>query len=232
MPTNNFIQFNSNKKDMMNDTEYATNDKVVNGVLGGGTNSNSIADSRVHNKLFYQLSTFCKAFADLMNELNVDSEDTDLEKLKNNIKQTLTQNIINIFTPTASSNTYTVDDLDIKYLISQTEDRISGYINLGKAYNNFMIQFGVGISSLVFYPGGISTNMGYHELCYVTLPVAYTTNYNIFAMHLGTLPVGINEYGAEHTLSNFTLEAKCYSSGEPSNSTSLQWRLMWMTIGW
>lgn len=36
MPTNNFIQFNSNKKDMMNDTEYATNDKVVNGVLGGG----------------------------------------------------------------------------------------------------------------------------------------------------------------------------------------------------
>lgn len=36
MPTNNFIQFNSNKKDMMNDTEYASNDKVANGVLGGG----------------------------------------------------------------------------------------------------------------------------------------------------------------------------------------------------
>ena len=36
MPTNNFIQFNSNKENMMNDDTYFT--KVSNGIVGGGYN--------------------------------------------------------------------------------------------------------------------------------------------------------------------------------------------------
>ena len=36
MPTNNFIQFNSNKENMMNDDTYST--KASNGIVGGGYN--------------------------------------------------------------------------------------------------------------------------------------------------------------------------------------------------
>lgn len=36
MPTNNFIQFNSNKENMMNDELYST--KASNGLVGGGYN--------------------------------------------------------------------------------------------------------------------------------------------------------------------------------------------------
>ena len=50
---------------------------------GGGTNSNSIAVSRVHNKLFYQLSTFCKAFAEFMNGKGYNCTDNDIQVLKN-----------------------------------------------------------------------------------------------------------------------------------------------------
>lgn len=198
---------------------------------GGGTNSNSIADSRVHNKLFYQLSTFCKAFTDLMNELNVDSEDTDLEELKNNIKQALTQNIIDTFTPSQSDNVYSINDLNIKYLINTIDvNRPSGYIILGIPYDNLLLQFGTAITSYSYFPpGAIAGN--YHDLCYVTLPISYTKNYIAFAIHDGNLPVSINEFGVERTLSRFTLETKCYSSGEPSTPSSMHWHLVWFTIG-
>ena len=37
MPTNNFIQFNSNKNNMMDDTTYAQQAPL--GIVGGGYNS-------------------------------------------------------------------------------------------------------------------------------------------------------------------------------------------------
>ena len=36
MPTNNFIQFNSSKNNMMNDDTYKT--QAPNGIVGGGYN--------------------------------------------------------------------------------------------------------------------------------------------------------------------------------------------------
>ena len=36
MPTNNFIQFNSNKENMMNDENYET--QAPKGIVGGGYN--------------------------------------------------------------------------------------------------------------------------------------------------------------------------------------------------
>ena len=45
---------------------------------GGGT----IADSTLHNRLFYQLSTFTKAFTDLMTDNSIDATDEDISVLK------------------------------------------------------------------------------------------------------------------------------------------------------
>lgn len=64
--SNNFIQFDQNKKNMMNDTSYSTHTKVLNGVLVG---NDVVADPQIHNKLYYQVSTFIKAFADAMDTL-------------------------------------------------------------------------------------------------------------------------------------------------------------------
>lgn len=76
--SNNFIQFDQNKKNMMNDTSYSTHTKVLNGVLGG---NDVVADPQIHNKLYYQVSTFVKAFADAMDTLNISTSDSSLATL-------------------------------------------------------------------------------------------------------------------------------------------------------
>ena len=224
MPTNNFIQFNSTKNNMMNDSTYST--KASNGIVGGGT----IADSTLHNKLFYQLSTFTKAFTEFMNEYNIDATDENLEKLKQNIEDALVQKVVNILKTTSGASN---PNTHVNIFKNQVENRILGYISFGDPYDNFIIQFGIAITSLVLNLGSTGGGYtGYYDLAYITFPLAFNYNYSIFSMHIGTLPLGINEYSPEHTLTSTTLETKCYSSGEPSSTISNNWRLMWVAIGW
>ena len=223
MPTNNFIQFNSNKTNMMDDSTYSA--KASQGIVGGGT----IADSTLHNKLFYQTSTFIKAFTEFMNEYNIDATDENLEKLKQNIEDALVQKVVNILKTTSGASN---PNTHVNIFKNQAEKtRISGYISFGDPYDNFIIQFGIAITSLIINLGS-SGGGGYHDLAYITFPLAFNYAYSIFSMHPGTLPLAINEYYPEHTLTSTTLETKCYSSGEPSSTISNNWRLMWVAIGW
>ena len=77
---NNFIQFNSNKNNMMDDTTYAQQAPL--GIVGGGGTK---ADSKLHNKLFYQTSSFVKAFSDVIEYLGRDMSDSDISQLAQSI---------------------------------------------------------------------------------------------------------------------------------------------------
>ena len=77
---NNFIQFNSNKNNMMDDTTYAKQAPL--GIVGGGGTK---ADSKLHNKLFYQTSSFVKAFSDVIEYLGRDMSDSDINTLSQSI---------------------------------------------------------------------------------------------------------------------------------------------------
>ena len=164
-----------------------------------------------------------------MNKYNIDANDDNLETLEKNIEDSLVKKVISIL---KTDSTTPNPNTNVKISKGLSEERISGYIVFGDPYDNFIMQFGVAITSLVFSPSGNAGASYYHDLAYITLPIAFTYGYSIFSMHPGTLPVGINEYNAEHTLTNCTLECKCYSSGEPIDTTTKQWRLMWVAIGW
>lgn len=97
MLNTNIIQFNSSKNNMMDDTTYKS--KITNGI-----ESNTIADSKIHNKLFYQVSTVVKSLTDFINRQGLDSMDTDLDALSENLENAIKQSIIqNLFTPVQNS---------------------------------------------------------------------------------------------------------------------------------
>ena len=78
-----------------------------------------IADRKLHNKLFYQLSTFVKAYSLFMENRGYECNDEDINSLKDNI--------LNSFND--GSNV----------LIGE-----NGYVALGDKYNNLAFQWGVG----------------------------------------------------------------------------------------
>jgi hypothetical protein len=77
--SNNFLQFDPNKVLILNDADYNDSLSRLNGVAAGQ------ASASLHNKLFYQISTFTKAFTDAMSDNGKDAVDTDLTVLKTNI---------------------------------------------------------------------------------------------------------------------------------------------------
>ena len=146
MPTNNFIQFNSNKENMMNDESYKT--QAPNGIVGGGT----VADNTLHNKLFYQLSTFSKAFSIFMNNEGYECNDDDLNTLVDNI----TGSIKDIKTEWGSDGlSFTIPELEVEANLSG----VNGYIKFGKLLGGMMLQYGyyeipagAGAYTIVTYP--------------------------------------------------------------------------------
>jgi len=74
--SNNFKQFDSSKANMLNDADYNANPAITNGVSSGQ------ASSLLHNKLFYQLSTFIAALGNSLAGKGYVVSDNDLDALK------------------------------------------------------------------------------------------------------------------------------------------------------
>lgn len=94
MANTNIVQFNQSKTNIMDDSTYSSS--IQNGIPSG------LADSSLHNKLFYQLSTVIKALTAFVNDEGFDTQDTDVEVLKENIKNALKSNIYESMTATSS----------------------------------------------------------------------------------------------------------------------------------
>jgi len=69
MSANNFKQFDTGKTNMMDDATYDASTQRAGGVQTG------VASSQLHNKLFYQLSTFVSAFGAMMSSKGIEIED-------------------------------------------------------------------------------------------------------------------------------------------------------------
>ena len=80
MANTNFLQFDVNQQNMLNDTEYNSDAQRVSGVSGG------IARSQLYNKTLFQSSTMVKALADLMVDGGQNVMDNNLIALKQTIK--------------------------------------------------------------------------------------------------------------------------------------------------
>ena len=123
---------------------------------GGGT----IADSTLHNKLFYQLSTFTKAFSQFINNQGYDSNDTDLSTLLDNLTKALQKyTYTNLTASTSNDSTYQLDGMNIHILKEP-----NGYAKLGDQYGQLLIQWGNQLSTVV---------SGYYEFPY---PIEFTEN--------------------------------------------------------
>ena len=100
MANTNIVQFNQSKTNIMDDPTYSSS--IQNGIPSG------LADSSLHNKLFYQLSTVVKALTDFVNDEGYDTQDTDIELLKENIKNALQSNIYESMTATSNGGGGTI----------------------------------------------------------------------------------------------------------------------------
>ena len=75
MPSNNFLEFNTNKTNMQTDSEYAAETQRVNGVVSG------IAKSKMHNKLFRQVSVMCAAIGEFIKNAGYEASDVSVSAL-------------------------------------------------------------------------------------------------------------------------------------------------------
>lgn len=71
----NFYQFDPTKNNMMSDAGYFNSNYRKNGAQAG------VAPAPVHNKLYYQATTFITAFAEMMNTKGYELNDTSLSTL-------------------------------------------------------------------------------------------------------------------------------------------------------
>lgn len=80
---NNFLQFDPNATNMLNDADYTSNTQRQGGVTSG------IASSTLHNKFFYQVSTMVAAWGQVISDYGQTASDTSLANLITAIKNTL-----------------------------------------------------------------------------------------------------------------------------------------------
>ena len=220
MPTNNFIQFNSNKNNMMDDTTYAKQ-----------------APLGIVDKLFYQNSTFIKAFAEFMNKYGIDANDNDLsglsESIENSIKEYIKQEILCALTPSNSNFVIQNDELDINLLLPEYFSNgvqlgfdQKGYIIFGSPYGKFTIQHGY------FY---VDTKGHAKELIKKTIqfPIAYKYLLGVYLIYRDT------------ALSTNNQEDVCYLIDSAASNSSTQFGMInysnyesgyncfhWMSIGY
>ena len=80
MASTNFKIFNESHTDEQtyNDSEYEKATQRQSGVIQG------IALSRLHNKLYFQVSSMCKAIADYIVDKGLDCNDDDVNQITTN----------------------------------------------------------------------------------------------------------------------------------------------------
>lgn len=81
----NFLQFDTNKQNLMADEVYDLSLQRANGVPLA-----NIADPLLHNKMYYQWSTFVAAYAKVFSDLGETVSDDDLAALNTVLAKTLT----------------------------------------------------------------------------------------------------------------------------------------------
>ena len=106
--TSNFLQFDPNLSNIMNDGDYSSDTYRINGVVGG------IADSALHNKLYYQTSTMAAALGTALSDLGQTITDTNVSGLIASLKAAFSLAGVNAQTGT----TYTVQASDRGKLIT------------------------------------------------------------------------------------------------------------------
>lgn len=88
MASTNFKIFNEDhtKEHTFNDSEYANATQRQSGVIPG------IALSRLHNKLYFQVSSMCKAIADFIVGKGYDCNDDDVKTITENLGKAIVAN--------------------------------------------------------------------------------------------------------------------------------------------
>jgi hypothetical protein len=84
MANNTFKVFDENKNNIMDDATYAANTQRESGVAAG------IAQSILHNKLFYQTSMMAAAIGEYIKNQGYDATDADFPTLVNNLSLAIT----------------------------------------------------------------------------------------------------------------------------------------------
>lgn len=80
-----FLQFDSDKANIMDDANYLLSTYRTGGCVSG------VAPSNTHNKLFYQLSTFAAAFAGAMKAKGYTMSDAILADLQTELSEVVTE---------------------------------------------------------------------------------------------------------------------------------------------
>ena len=204
MATTNFVQFNTSKNNMQNDHQYQSNNTRINGLTTG------LADSKLHNKLFYQLSTLSTAIASFINNKGYDANDDNISTLTTNLTNALKGNVYESMTATSSGGGYHINELGISGLKTGN----NWYVNLGKTYGNMIIQTGV------LPTAGLITT--------IVFPIGFTANYKLFALHSGTNGLNMCELYTSHNLLQTQIRTLSLSDG----STSTGWIIYWLAIGY
>lgn len=102
MADNNFLQFDPSKNNIASDAAYDASSYRTSGARTG------VAPSNIHNKLFYQVSTFVTAFAEMMaTAKGYDMSDANIATLTSQL-----------------GNVMTAGDMSVYALVSQ----LSGYV--------------------------------------------------------------------------------------------------------
>ena len=151
MTTTNFVQFNTSKNNMQNDQQYQSNNTRINGLTTG------LADSKLHNKLFYQLSTLSTAIASFINNKGYDANDDNLSTLIDNLTNALKSNVYESMTATSNGGGYNLDSLGI----SGTNSRVS-YCCFGDIYGGLIIQSGI-----------VNNTVENGQGCFIQFPISF-----------------------------------------------------------
>lgn len=93
---NDFIKFNPNKNNQLTQEEYNTNTDRMNGI-GSGT----IADSKLHNFLFNQISTMVSELGNFISNQGYDAKNDD--NLQDNLANAIKSFIYSSLTATQNS---------------------------------------------------------------------------------------------------------------------------------
>lgn len=97
MAENNFVQWNPGQVNQETDEQYSEDPLRTGGAISG-----AIFPDPTANKLFYQLSTFIAAFAQMMQTKGFDMSDADKNSLSASLSNIITENDIDGLAPILS----------------------------------------------------------------------------------------------------------------------------------
>ena len=183
MPTSNFKLFDENKANMMDDSEYGTNQQRLNGVQTG------VASSQLQNKTLYQVSLMSYALGQLMVQNGYDCSDTAaVTTFVNNLGSTFLQKVVDkaseeeakagvnnskYITPATMKAALDVLSTDVDEKISDTKEYVDSklvipklvfpgrtfkIVNTGKVNMNYTLYMSASTGSMFSTTGQVEFN--------------------------------------------------------------------------